>query len=194
MKIDLELVKRAGAGDKYAFEQIYAQIYTDLYRMSLYILGDSEAAKDAVSETVLDAYKGIGKLKDETSFESWIVTILSRKCKRMMRRKYDVFSIFNPSTVSINDDDDKNAENAGVTGHCGSGMEIGGADFDEMMDVAEAVKILNEKERMIVSLCIIQGYKSAEVGEILSMRPGSVRSSLNRALAKMRNYLSGKED
>ena len=88
MKIDLELVKRAGTGDKYAFEQIYAQIYTDLYRMALYILGDSEAAKDAVSETVLDAYKGIGKLKDETSFESWIVTILSRKCKRMIKRKF----------------------------------------------------------------------------------------------------------
>ena len=194
MNINLDLVKRAMADDKYAFEQIYSQIYSDLYRMSIYILGDSEAAGDAVSETVLDAYKGIGKLKDAANFESWIVTILSRKCKRMMRRKYDVFSIFNPATVSMNDDDENNTAVSGVTGLDGSNIAVGGTDFDEMMDVSEAVKILNDKERMIVSLCIIEGYKSAEVGEILNMRPGSVRSSLNRALSKMRNYLSGKEE
>ena len=41
---------------------------------------------------------------------------------------------------------------------------------------------------MIVSLCVVEGYKSNEV-EILSMNPSTVRSRLNRSLKKMKEYL-----
>ena len=42
---------------------------------------------------------------------------------------------------------------------------------------------------MIVSLCVVEGYKSNEVAEILSMNPSTVRSRLNRSLKKMKEYL-----
>ena len=51
------------------FEQIYIDINNDLYKMALYILGNSEFAKDIVSETIIDALKGIG-LKSADAFES----------------------------------------------------------------------------------------------------------------------------
>ena len=40
-----------------------------------------------------------------------------------------------------------------------------------------------------VSLCVVEGYKSHEVGKILSMNPSTVRTRLNRGLEKMREYL-----
>ena len=36
--------------------------------MALYILGNSELAKDIVSETIIDALKGIKKLKSADAF------------------------------------------------------------------------------------------------------------------------------
>ena len=52
--------------------KIYIDINNDLYKMALYILGNSELAKDIVSETIIDALKGIKKLKSADAFESWI--------------------------------------------------------------------------------------------------------------------------
>ena len=56
-------------------------------------------------------------------------------------------------------------------------------------DVKIALSKLNTEDRMIVSLCVVEGYKSNEVAEILSMNPSTVRSRLNRSLKKMKEYL-----
>ena len=63
-------------GNKIAFENLYSAVYRDLYKFAFYTIGNSEQAKDAVSETVLDAYKGIGKLKSTDKFDIWILKIL----------------------------------------------------------------------------------------------------------------------
>ena len=75
-------VVMAMKSQKDVFEKLYKSIYTDLFKMSFYIIGNREQAKDIVSETVLDAYTGIAKLKDSTKFEQWILRILTVKCKR----------------------------------------------------------------------------------------------------------------
>ena len=41
--------------DKIAFENLYRDINTDLYKMALYMLGNHQIAEETVSETVLDA-------------------------------------------------------------------------------------------------------------------------------------------
>lgn len=62
-------------------------------------------------------------------------------------------------------------------------------DHETKTDVQIALSKLNTKDRMIVSLCVVEGYKSSEVAEILSMNSSTVRSRLNRSLKKMREYL-----
>ena len=63
MNFNRKDVLAATKGNMQAFEQIYIDINNDLYKMALYILGNSELAKDIVSETIIDALKGIKKLK-----------------------------------------------------------------------------------------------------------------------------------
>ena len=62
MNFNRKDVLAATKGNMQAFEQIYIDINNDLYKMALYILGNSELAKDIVSETIIDALKGIKKL------------------------------------------------------------------------------------------------------------------------------------
>ena len=42
----------------------------------------TEDAEDAVSETVISAFENIAKLKNESSFKSWIFTILGNQCRK----------------------------------------------------------------------------------------------------------------
>lgn len=81
-----ELVRRAASGDAHAFATLYSFIYKDLYRFSLYTLQNPQDAEDAVSEAVLDAFSGIGGLRDPEAFKSWMFAILSAKCKQKIRQ------------------------------------------------------------------------------------------------------------
>lgn len=171
-------VQNAINNDKIAFEKLYRDINMDLYKMALYMLGDSEIASEVVSDTVIDALVGITKLKDATRFESWILKILTNKCKRKMKEKYNRFSVFNPNAQDFDDNI--------------SQVSSQERDFDTKTDVQIALSKLKQKDRMIVTLCVVEGYKSHEVAAIMSMKPSTIRSRLNRSLAKMREYLEVK--
>ena len=103
MNYEINDVEKAKVGNKTAFENLYSAVYRDLYKFAFYTIGNSEQAKDAVSETFLDAYKGIGKLKNTDKFDIWIIKILSGKCKRQMREKYDKVTIQNPKVIQFDE-------------------------------------------------------------------------------------------
>lgn len=180
MKVEKNDVLLAMKKDKNAFENIYKSICEELFKMAFYIIGNRELAKDIVGETVLDAYTGIEKLKDPDRFTQWILKILTNKCKRKIKEKYNKFSVFSPNARNIEDYDLESNDSF--------------AKRDEITDVQIALSKLKHQDRMIVSLCIVEGYKSHEVAKILSMNPSTVRSRLNRSLGKMREYLEVKAD
>lgn len=158
-----------------AFERIYSDTYMDLFKLAFYITGNREFAKDAVSDTFLDAYTGIPKLRDSSKFESWIIKILITKCNHILREKYEIFSVFNPKVKTLDDCAPKGLDSAD--------------SIAEKTDIQKALCKLNKQDRIIISLCIIQGYKSHEAAAILSMNPATVRSRLNRSLTKLKSYL-----
>ena len=81
----VELVRLSKLGNAHAFSELYESIYVDLYKYALYTLGNAQDAENAVSDTVLDAYAGIVRLRDEKAFRGWIFRILSNKCNRIIR-------------------------------------------------------------------------------------------------------------
>lgn len=100
---------------------------------------------------------------------------MTNKCKRRIREKYNKFSVFHPNAQDFDDNINRVL-----------GQE---KDIDTKTDVQIALGRLQPKDRMIVTLCVVEGYKSHEVAAIMSMNPSTVRSRLNRSLAKMREYL-----
>ena len=178
MNFDKNDVLNATKNNKEAFANLYDDIYADLFKMAFYIMGNKELAEDVVSETVLDAYKGISSLKEIDKFENWILKILTNKCKQSLKIRYSKFSIFNYNARNINDYELRGTNNISI--------------YEEKTDVTYALEKLSSLDRIIISLCIVEGYKSNEVAQILSMKPSTVRSRLNRGLAKMKIYLEVK--
>ena len=82
MNTKLQLVRAAKQGDTQAFAELYRDIYQNLYRFALYMLGNPADADDVVSDAVMDAWMTIGKLRSEEAFDGWVFRILSNKCKR----------------------------------------------------------------------------------------------------------------
>ena len=68
--INTKLVEDSVNGDVGAFGELYEVIYKDLYRFCYYYIPNKDEAADIVQEVAIDAFKGIEKLKDKTSFKS----------------------------------------------------------------------------------------------------------------------------
>lgn len=169
--IDIETVKAAKAGDKESFARVYDIVAPELYKVALYTLGNAQDAEDAVSETFVEAYRGISNLRDEASFKRWIMTILSIRCKRRItgyikeRKNVDIDEMIEAPAQP---------ENVSQT---------------ERITVWDAVNSLEEQERQIVMLATVQGYTTREVAQMLGLPHGTVSSKLHRTLKKLKNVL-----
>lgn len=168
MNQNLQQIKMAKSGDADAFAELYRGIYLDLYRFALYTLRSPADAEDAVSETVIDAFTSIQKLRSEESFKAWIFKILSAKCKRRMKYLQPFPDEFSEK-ISFEDSSENLAE---------------------LIDVRNYFFQLKDEERLIISMHIFAGYTSQEIAKILHLNPNTVRSKESRALKKLSKQLS----
>ncbi|MEG2039006.1 MAG: RNA polymerase sigma factor [Oscillospiraceae bacterium] len=177
MKIDVNIVKQAKQGNQQSFTELYDIVAPSLYKLALYTLGNQHDAEDVVSETFIEAYKGISKLRDEAAFKPWITRILTFRCKRKIgdyikqRNVYDIDDFLNLT-------EDKND------------LSISSSD---KISVSSALNSISYEDRQIVLLSVLQGYTTKEISDIMSMPHGTVSSKLYRALKKMRQLLEETE-
>ncbi|MBR6071068.1 MAG: sigma-70 family RNA polymerase sigma factor [Ruminococcus sp.] len=160
-------VKLARKGDSEAFARLYSLVYKDLYHIALYSLRSSHDACDVVSDTVLDAFTTIGKLKDEKAFRGWIMKILSAKIKRKQREYF-------ANTAELRDE------------------ELPEDEFSyENVELRDAVERLDPQSRLILSMSALEGYTGDEIAQICGMNAATVRSRLSRIKERLRLELSG---
>ena len=171
------LVQRAKLGDAHSFAELYNMFYQDLYKSALYILGNPLDAENIVSDTVLDAYAGISKLKDERAFKAWIFKILSNKCNRMLKEYVRRREMQSQTPVE---------DMAETLATSGNAME----QVENKTLIQQAFSVLSEEERRIVTLTIYGEYDRGEIAREMNLNRNTVRSKYSRALAKMRNHLS----
>ncbi|MBO4997495.1 MAG: RNA polymerase sigma factor [Lachnospira sp.] len=180
-----ELVRLAKHRDAHAFSLLYEMVYEDLYRMALYTLGNVHDAEDVVSDTVLDAYAGIGSLRDEMAFRRWIFKILSNKCKRKLKeyigRREHEQQLYDEKDEGISLEERLPNEQD---------------DMKQVLDrdeIGRAFRVLSKEERLIVTMVVYGGYDSREVSKILHKNRNTVRSKYKRALDKLKNQIRDKE-
>ena len=160
----IRLVEQAKQGNVEAFRRLYEEIYIDLYRYALSVMKDNFDAEDAVSETVLAAYRQISRLKDNSAFRAWMFVILNNKCKRIYKNKHY----------------DEQLENCEVAA---------GIDMEDDLIVRMQYEALDYESREIVGLSVLAGFTSEEIAMMVHKKPGTVRAIKSRALIKMKNEL-----
>ena len=141
----------------------------------MYTLGNNHDAEDVVSETFIEAYRGLAGLRDPQAFVPWIFRILSARCNRKIREYVRA-----RGEVDI----DQMLELPGEQ-----------SEFSEEVlqrtDLVRAMQMLSDEERQIVVLSVLQGYTAREIAVIVNSPQGTVSSKLFRAFKKMRKYLEG---
>ena len=152
---------------KEAFEGLINDYKSNMYRLALGILQNQYDAEDAVSETVVDAFASIGRLRQAEAFKGWIFRILYNKCKDKLRE-------YTKKDVELPEDY----------------REVPAEEKVEDGAVMRALFFeLGEEERMIISMHLFAGYTSKEIAKLLGLNENTVRSKESRALKKLAREL-----
>ncbi|HRT82186.1 MAG TPA: RNA polymerase sigma factor, partial [Oscillospiraceae bacterium] len=117
------------------------------------------------------AFEQIKSLRKPEAFKAWLFKILSNTCNKHIGDK-----VRQRETVLYDDG-------------LGGLALVEALPAEDIMDLKQAFTVLDPIQRQIVLLCVVEGYKSREVAQMLSSTPGTVRSKLARALKKMREEL-----
>jgi RNA polymerase sigma-70 factor (ECF subfamily) len=166
-------VKKAQQGDADAFAELYSLVYKDLYRIALLNLNNQHDASDVVSDTVLDAYTSIHKLRNEKAFKSWIVRILTVKIKNKQKE------YITARDYQTEPDETDNA--------------FGSSEIDyEGIEVMDGFRKLSEEERLVLSLDAVSGYKSEEIAKMVGSNANTIRSKVSRAREKLKRLITEK--
>lgn len=163
-----ELIERAKNKDKEAFTELVLSIQKDLYCMAKVKLQNEEDIYDVIQETMMVAFKDIGKLKENRFFKTWIIKILINKCNRVYRLK---------KFVSLEEYDAYNY--------------VAQEDKNEKMNFDILINCLDNKEKVIMTLYYYLEYTTKEISKILNIREGTIRSKISRAKSKIKNYYKG---
>lgn len=168
-----ELVERAQSGDHEAFAQLAKASFPRLYRTANLILRDSESAKDAVQDALMQAWRHIRAIRDPASWDAWLHRITVRACYKVARkekRRNLVELHVTPDPVEARVPD----TSAGIDERDRLGRELDRLDIDQ---------------RTVIVLHFYLDLPLVDVAEILDIPAGTVKSRLHRGLKAMRTSM-----
>src|SRR2546425_8167291 len=85
---DAELVVRVVAGDAGAFADLVALHHAACLRFAAHVLGDRMEAEDVVQQTLLRAYRSLGRYQERQQFRPWLFRILVNRCRTAAGRSH----------------------------------------------------------------------------------------------------------
>ena len=171
-----ELVERAQAGDRQAFDALATSLYDRLYAVGRRILRDGYAAQDAVQEALIRGWRDLRSLRDPDRFEAWMHRLLINACYDLRRRARRIEVEIQPIHLERSDPHD---EYAGVVSR------------DEL---ERAFLHLPIEHRAVLVLTHYLGLTAPEVGHILGIPAGTVYSRLHYGSRQMRAALTAAAD
>jgi RNA polymerase sigma-70 factor (TIGR02960 family) len=83
--METELIERARSGDQMAFEELVEPYRRELQVHAYRMLGSAADAEDALQETMLAAWKGLGSFEQRASIRTWLYRITTTRTLNMLR-------------------------------------------------------------------------------------------------------------
>lgn len=182
--MESKLIEKSIQGDIESFEKLVTQYNRYIYNIAYRMMGNEEDAKDMSQEALIKAYKGIAKFKQESNFSTWLYRIVINVCKDELRKR-------SLSTVSMD-------EPIGEMSQIKDVIEDGSVSVNPVIvyeqlelrkEIENALNKLTDEGKSVIILKDILGYSYQEIGEILQVPIGTVRSRLSRGRMALKTEL-----
>jgi RNA polymerase sigma-70 factor (ECF subfamily) len=180
-----DLVTRARAGDRSAFDELVRATSADTYTLAHRLVGNEEDARDVVQETYLRAYKGIGKFRGDAQFSTWLYRITANCAATQLgrRKKHRHEELLDEAPYADRSPDRD---------------PVGRAEAGNLRDrLTVALDDLPPRLRAVIVLRDVYDLPHEAIAEELGISTSAAKVRLHRARRKLREQLfplPGEED
>lgn len=166
------LVERAREGDRQAFAELIRLAGARLDATARLILRDPDLAQDAVQETLIRAWRSLPGLRDPSTFDHWLHSLVAHACIDLARKRRRRVVEVELTPLHFTE----------VLDHAGQV-----ADRD-LLD--HALARLEPEERAVVVLHYFLDLPLPRVARMLGIPGGTAKSRLHRSLGAMRSAMA----
>ena len=167
---ELETIRLAQAGDAMAMRDLYRRYAPRVYAVVRRLAGDDQLAEDWSQEAWVRAFRALPGFRGESRFSTWLhrIAVNSALHGRRWRERRVVNELPLPLAAE---------------------PSVRGDDPVLRLSLERALDRLPEGMRQVVVLHDVAGYTHEEIGRELGIAPGTSKSQLFKARAKLRALL-----
>lgn len=165
---DVELITRARSGDGRAVRALYEAYAPRVYAVVRRLAADDALAEDWAQDAWIRAIRALPSFRGDSRFSTWIHRIAVNSALHGRRARERRLKLESESAPPIS-------------------VEPPASPL--RLTLERALDELPEGMRRVVVLHDVQGYTHEEIGELLGVAPGTSKSQLFKARARLRQLL-----
>jgi RNA polymerase sigma-70 factor (ECF subfamily) len=198
------LIDRARAGDERAFAHLIEPHRREIRAHCYRILGSVDDAEDALQETLLSAWRSLPTFNGRSSIRTWLYRIATNACLNTLRSAKRRPALVPPPNPDIPEptrlspvvwlEPYPDVLLEGLPDQTpGPDAQYEAHEAISLAFVA-ALQLLPPRQRAVLILRDVVGFRSREVAEILASTEDSVKSALRHARATLRRTLPDRSE
>lgn len=170
---DAELVDLARDGDVAAYEELVSRYQGIAHRAAWLVARQAGEAEDAVQEAFVKAYYALPGFRPGAPFRPWLLQIVANEAKNRARSASRREGLVLRAAVAD-------------PGGAAASPEAAALAREDAETLARALGRLREPDRLVIAYRYLFEMSESETAEVLRIRPGTAKSRLSRALARLR--------
>ncbi|MCM3006537.1 sigma-70 family RNA polymerase sigma factor [Priestia koreensis] len=159
------LVIKAQKGNDKAFLKLFQQYEEDIYRTAYVYVKNKDDALDIVQEVAYQSFKKIDTLQKPEYFKTWLMKITINCAINVIKKNQKVIQLKPEFEVMITSEEE---------------------DLSLSLSLQELMNTLQEEEKSVILLKFYHDHTLKEISELLQIPLGTAKSTLYRALNKLR--------
>jgi len=186
---DMELVRRAKAGEMAAFEVLTSRYERRVYSLAWRMLRQEQDAEDVTQQTFLSALENLAGFRGEASFATWLLRIATHAALKVIRKRKGLPTVSLEETTEGADRIDSIPHPEFIADWRQSPEELAQKnEIQRLLD--EVLAQLDEKHRLVFLLRDVEGLSVKETAAALGLTEANIRVRLLRARLQLREQLT----
>ncbi|TKC15278.1 RNA polymerase sigma factor SigY [Robertmurraya kyonggiensis] len=167
---DISLINQSRLGNDEAFALLFHRHYSFLFKYLLKLTLNEETSKELAQETMIKCYTNLSSFKGEGKFSTWLISIASRLYIDSIRKKEREQKKLNRIHHTLSRQLSWVAQSEGI----------------EWSDTFTDFNQLEADVRTPILLRHYYGYTYEEIGKMLGIRTGTVKSRVHTSINRLR--------
>ncbi len=174
---DLEVIQKIITGEIELFEIIIRRYNPFLYKTGRSYNYNHEDTQDLMQDTFIDAFTGLSKFENRSTFKTWIIKIMLNNCYKKQQK----WSSKNIITTEINENSTPMFSN---NQHTDTSKTVMNRELNFVIE--NSLQQIPMDYRLVFTLREVNGLNVAETADTLNISEANVKVRLNRAKTMLR--------